>query len=86
MMSDPQTPGILDSGDALVNVQWENCQIEDFFNLTVQNHQPCLKIVVVNRTCTLSMWLLAAGGRAYAFSAKKLFWFGFFYCVCVKLL
>lgn len=25
-MSDPQTPGILDSGDALVNAQWEKLQ------------------------------------------------------------
>lgn len=55
MISDPRTPGILDSGDALVNVQGENCHTEDFFNVTVQNHQPCLKIVVLNRTYTLSM-------------------------------
>lgn len=74
--SDPQTPVSLGSGDALVNVQWENCQIEGFLSATVQNHQPCLKIVILDRTCTLSMLLLAAGGRAYALVPKS--WFGGF--------
>lgn len=79
-----QTPGSLDSRDALVNVQWEKCQIEGFLSATVQNHHPCLKIVILDRTCIPSVWLLAAGRRAYALVPKSWLFGGFIIVFCVR--